>query len=84
MPQGPYPAPLLYALYLNDVVKIFKYAKLSIYADYMLIYAVINYEVNRNTLQCDLNALYAWRVMWALRINFNICKITHLGKNNLD
>ena len=36
------------------------------YADDMSTHALINYDVDRDTLQCDFNALYAQCAMWDL------------------
>ena len=40
----------MYALCVNDIVKIFKYAKLLMYSDDTFIYAIINNDVDRNML----------------------------------
>ena len=63
MPQGLYLAPLLYVLYVTDVVKIFKYAKLVLGAGDMFIYAIINNDVHKNALQCGFNILHVWCTM---------------------
>ena len=59
MLQGSCLAPLLHTLYANDIVKIFKYAKLLMYADDISIHAIINNDVHRDALHCELNAFFA-------------------------
>ena len=44
VPQGSCLGPYLYVLFVNDVTKIFKFAKLVMYADDMLLCAVIDNE----------------------------------------
>ena len=64
VPQGSCLTPFLYALYVNAVVKIFRHTKLLICAGGMSKYAIINSDVDRDALQCDLKALYDWCAIW--------------------
>ena len=74
-------AQLFYTFYVNDVVKILRYAKLLMYADGMSIYAIINNDVDRDALQCELNTLFVWCPVWDSQISYNKYKIMHFRKN---
>ena len=55
--------PFLYVLFVNDVTKIFKFAKLVMYADDMDLYAVVNNENDYKAFQDDLNNLFLWCIL---------------------
>ena len=42
-------------LYANDIAKIFKFAKVKIYADNLTIYAAVNNNEDKNKFQNELN-----------------------------
>jgi hypothetical protein len=42
VPQGGHLSPLLFLLFMNDVKSIFRYCKLSLFADDLKLYLVIN------------------------------------------
>ena len=79
VPQWSKLEPLLYILYANDLVEIFKYAKVKMYADDLTIYAIVNNESEKHKLQSELNELCKWTDKWQLSINFNKCSVLHFG-----
>jgi hypothetical protein len=84
VPQGSKLGPLFYILYANDLSKIFKYAKLKMYADDLSIYAIVDCYEDFLKLQEDLNELCKWSLSWSLNINYNKCKLIHFGHGNLN
>ena len=82
-PQGIKLGPLLYIIYANDIADIFKFANIKMYADNLTIYAALNNESGRKTLQFELNLLCELCDKWGLTINFNKCKLIHFGNGNL-
>ena len=53
------------------------------YADDLIIYAVVNNFQDKENLQLELNELLKWANKWQLKINFDKCHTIHLGfKNN--
>ena len=80
--QGSKTGPLFYILYANDLANIFKFAKLMMYADDQSIYTAVNNYEDYLKLQYDLNELYKWAERWCLYINYDKCKIIHLGHAN--
>ena len=49
----------------------------------MIIYAAVNNESDRKTLQFELNLLCEWCDKWGLTINFNKCKLLGLHFGNI-
>ena len=49
------------------------------YADDLLLYAVINNENDYKAFQGDLNNLFLWCTKWGLKINYDKCKVIHFG-----
>ena len=45
------------------------------YADDLIIYAAVNNETDRKTLQFELNLLFEWCDIWVLTVNFNKFKL---------
>jgi ribonucleases P/MRP protein subunit RPP40 len=84
VPQGSKLGPLMYILYANDLAKIFKFAQLKMYADDLSIYAVINSDEDRLTLQYELNELCLWAKKWGLSINYGKCNVLHFGHSNCN
>ena len=71
MLQGSKLSPMLYIIYANDIADLFNFANIKMYADDLTIYACINYEIDRDKLQNELNNFYNW----CLVINFQNCKL---------
>ena len=55
VPQDSKLTPFLYILFVNDITKIFKFAKVKMYADDLTIYVVVNNNENKNKFQNELN-----------------------------
>ena len=84
VPQGTKLAPILYNLYCNDIVNNFKYTKVKIYADDLIIYAITKNDDDKIKLQNELNNLVNWVAKWPLKINYQKCHIIHFGYKNLN
>ena len=83
VPQGTKLGPLLFTLFINDIINNFKFAKVRMYADDLKIYAVVNNFQDKENLQLELNELLKLANKWQLKINFDKCHVIHLGfKNN--
>ena len=57
VPQGSKLGPLLFILYITDIINNFHYAKVRMYADVLTIYAVVNNFKDKEILQYELNKL---------------------------
>lgn len=75
VPQGSHIGPLLFAIFINDVVNCFKFAKCLLFADDMKIFATITNVSDCRLLQSDLDRFCSWSSNNKLVLNINKCKI---------
>ena len=79
VPQGRVCGPLLFLLYINDIAKVLKYCKVSLYADDTVIYiAHSNLKAALKLLQCYLNYMSSWCERNKLTINSKKTQILYL------
>ena len=69
VPQGSVLGPLLFVLYVNDIVK-FIQSELEIFADDTKIYPVIETIHDIVKLQQDLWNMQDWSASWLMNLNF--------------
>ena len=84
MPQGTKLGPLLFILFINDIINNFKFAKVRMYADDLTMYAVVNNFQDKENFQLELNELLKLANKWQLKINFDKYHVDliHLGSKN--
>jgi len=84
VPQGSVLGPLLFLIYINDIVDLFGPGlTVKLFADDVKIYVDISDVENINLLQEGLFAVSRWAAEWQLTISINKCAVLHLGRNNL-
>ena len=83
VPQGSVLGPILFLIYINDIVDIFgSDLTVKLYADDVKLYTSICDIAGITELQNGLNQLSDWADEWQLSIAFNKCSVLHVGKNN--
>jgi ribonuclease P/MRP protein subunit RPP40 len=80
--QGSCLGPLLFLIYINDVVSLFdKSVSCKLYADDIKLYTVISTNNDCLCLQRNLDLLYEWSNKWQLTISYKKCAIIDIGHN---
>ena len=72
VPQGSVLGPVLFLVYINDIIKDIT-SNIRLFADDCLIYRVINTKSDHQALQEDLNRLYNWSKSWQMAFNVSKC-----------
>ena len=83
VPQGTVLGPILFLIYINDIVDIFgRDLTVKLYADDIKMYTAICDIASITELQLGLDQLSNWADEWQLSIALNKCSVLHVGKNN--
>ena len=81
VPQGSILGPLLFIMYVNDLVdQVNSFCKL--FADDAKLYKDLQNLKDFETIQDDLNKLCQWTLKWLMLFNVDKCKVMHIGKDN--
>ena len=82
--QGSVIGPLMFLVYINDLVEILAIysfnIKVKLFADDVKLYVKIVNITDTVELQKALSALVAWADEWQLSISVNKCCVLHIGK----
>jgi len=74
VPQGTVLGPLLFLCYINDLPRHVK-SSVKLYADDVILYRVIDSDVDHEILQQDLVALSEWANIWQMTFNLAKCEL---------
>lgn len=73
VPQGSHLGPLLFLIFFNDVMRVVKSSKCSLYADDLKVYREVSSFRDCLALQRDLSAISQWCVRNSLLLNIDKC-----------
>jgi hypothetical protein len=85
VPQGSHMGPVLFILFINDVVQVFNDVNFLVFADDVKIYNTVTSENDCRNLQRGLNNFGVWCARNGLSVNIKKCSIVrfHRKKNPL-
>ncbi|KAF2346264.1 Reverse transcriptase domain [Trinorchestia longiramus] len=81
VPQGSVLSPLLFIIYINDL-HVGIISKINKFADDTKLCHRTFTEMDRVTIQSDLNRLLQWTETWQMSFNIKKCSVMHVGANN--
>ena len=79
IPQGTVLGPLLFVIYINDILDSIE-SDGFLFADDTKIFREITSQEDSITLQSDIDSLELWSQIWQLEFNLNKCHVITLGK----
>ena len=82
VPQGSVLGPVLFIIYINDIVAQAEKSNGNLFADDAKFDLAVDNENDRDHLQNDINNITRWSEEWKMSFNYDKCKILHVGKNN--
>lgn len=75
VPQGSVLGPLLFILFINDIITCLQYSKGLLFADDFKIFLGITSRADCLKLQVDINSIYEWSCRNRLYFNIQKCKV---------
>ena len=82
VPQGSVLAPLLFAVYINDMMKgVSSY--MSLFADDAKLMRKITKREDCEALQRDLDKIWEWSREWQMEFNIKKCGVMNFGKSSM-
>jgi len=85
LPQGSVLAPILFLVYINDIVKALEYCDIKLFADDALLFvSAPDPVVALEKIQIDLNNLYHWLCENKMKINIDKTKFMVLNRQNVE
>lgn len=73
VPQGSHLAPVLFSLFINDIIDHIHHCKYLMFADDLKIYRTINSNVDVTLIQEDLNRIEQWCHLNRMKLNVRKC-----------
>ena len=84
VPQGAHLAPLLFNLFINDVVECFQHCHILLYADDLKIYKEIKDQFSVIEMQNDVTRFQKWCKRKKLDLNISKCKYIQFSKGKFQ
>src|SRR5664279_3063394 len=84
IPQGSVLGPLLFIIYINDLVAACNSgSEVYLFADDAKLFKHVKSEIDKDILQNDLTGLQEWIKKWLLKLNIEKCKVVSYGRSNV-
>ena len=80
VPQGSHIGPVLFLLFINDVVSCFTHSDTLLYADDLKFYSIVDSGIN--SLQGELDGFSNWCQVNCLTLNIQKCKVIRFTKSS--
>jgi len=84
IPQGSILGPLLFIIYINDLIDACHNSALFLYADDSKMYKYVTEFKHCLALQEDIDNLNQWAGDWKLKLNVPKCSVVSYGRKNLS
>ena len=81
VPQGSHLGPLIFLLFINDIVYSIKNCKIVLFADDLKMYKIIRNCDDPILMQLDINNIFKWSIDNRLPFNTQKCKIMTFSRN---
>lgn len=79
VPQGTVLGPILFSLYINDMVSVVK-SQIRLFADDCVCYRTIGSDDDKVKLQADIDSLGKWARKWGMRFQPKKCNMMRLSR----
>ena len=77
VPQGSVLGPILFLIYINDIIDNLK-CNAYLFADDMKIFTDVKNNSDALKLQNDFNLVVKWTDLWLLKLNISKCKVLNI------
>jgi hypothetical protein len=84
VPQGSNLGPVLFNLFINDIVNCVKTSQILLYADDLKLYRIVNSQLDSKALQADLDEIVAWSVKNKIFFNISKCKVMTFTRKKIS
>ena len=78
VPQGSVLGPLLFCLFINDIVEVIRHCEIVLYADDVKLFMNVQDLVDYSRFQEDLDRVFEWSKANQIYLNTSKCSVLHL------